>query len=108
MERDKSKMLITNVSAPQTTDVEINRQSDMLGIQLSGTATTLNVQVLGQADPNAPFVVIGGFDQAFNVKQSMTSMGVYNFYIGTLTNIRVNVAQVSGGYVNVFIVSTRG
>lgn len=34
MERDKSKMLIANVSAPQTTDVEINRQSDMLGIQL--------------------------------------------------------------------------
>lgn len=108
MEREKSKMLIANVTAAQVTDVEINHQADMLGIQLSGTATTLNVQILGQADPDAPFVVLGGFDQAFNVKQSLTSMGVYNYYIGTLSKIKVNVAQVSGGYVNVYIITTRG
>lgn len=99
---------LRNVTAAQTSDLIINREADMLSLQLTGTATTLNVQVLGRTDPEGNYVAIGGFDQAFGVKNALTSMGVYNFYIGGLCDIKLNVAQVVGGYVNVYVASTRG
>lgn len=99
---------LREVTTAQTSKLAINHEADMLSLQLTGTATTLNVQVLGRTDPQGTYVAIGGFDQAFSIKSSVTSMGVYNFYIGGLCDVKLNIVQVVGGYINVYAATTRG
>ena len=98
-------LLIDKASSATISDVYINGNCDVLGIQVSGTFSSATIKAQGVVDADSTdWVDIGAIDLAdMSAKKSgITAKGVYEIPIESLYKIRVNVTAVSGGNVSVF------
>ena len=72
-------------------------------VQVGGTATAFEVQVLGQADINANFEPLSCINMGnFDVDNKITAAGIYAVPASGICKIKTIVNSVAGGAVTVF------
>ena len=72
-------------------------------VQAGGTATNIDVQILGQADINADFVPLSCINMTtFDVDSKITAAGIYAVPADGVCKIKAKVNSVAGGNVTVF------
>lgn len=72
-------------------------------VQAGGTATNIDVQILGQTDINADFVPLSCINMTtFDVDSKITAAGIYAVPVDGVCKIKAKVNAVSGGKVTVF------
>lgn len=86
MIRDKMKLVLDGKSIAGESEVIPNAVGEMLFVQVDGTASAFTLQVQGRCNRGSgEFVNLTGFDGAFNTKNSVTSTGVYTYYVEGMT-----------------------
>lgn len=107
MIRDKMKLVLDGKTVAGESEVIPNAVGEMLFVQVDGTASAFTLQVQGRCNRGSgEFVNLTGFDGAFNTKNSVTSTGVYTYYVEGMTELKVNLVSVVGGAISVYAMTT--
>ena len=83
----------------------VNVQADLLAVEVSGTATSMTIKMQGRSnnENNNEWFDLACVDATtFDVKQSISSTGIYNVAIDGIKEVRANITAVSGGSVTIF------
>ena len=99
--RNIAELKMENVTSAGTSSVYVNNTCDLCSVQVFGTATAMKVQIQGMMDiasetwenlalfNNSDLTLIEGDD-------GITSAGIYSVMIDGVTQVRINVASVTG------------
>lgn len=72
-------------------------------VQVNGTATNIDVQILGQTDINADFVALSCINMTnFDVDSKIAATGIYAVPVDGVCKIKAKINAVAGGNVTVF------
>ena len=99
--RNTADMKMENVTAAAVSSVFTNTNCDLCSVQVYGTATAMKVQVQGMTDADSEtWVNLAVFDNSdlslIEGDDGITAAGIYSAMIEGVTQIRVNVASVTG------------
>ena len=98
-------LLIEQATTAMSSDVFINNSCDVLGLQIEGTFSAVEVIVKGSlSDSGDTWFELGAIDLGNLAKKTPTvdAQGLYEIPIETAYRVRVDVVSVSGGYVSVY------
>lgn len=100
---------LKDASAAQESPITVNTQGELLTLQVEGTATSVQLQVLGLSDmASDEYYPLSGLTNAYDLVTTIKSKGLYFFGIDGVSKIKVNLLSVSGGKASVFGKITKG
>lgn len=104
--RNIAEMKMENVTSASQSSVFVNNTCDLCSVQVFGTATAMKIQIQGMTDTTSEtWVDLAVFDNSdltlTEGDNGITSAGIYSAMIEGVTQVRINVASVTGGAVNV-------
>lgn len=93
-----------NVSTPLESSPITVGQGDLLTVEVSGTASSMDLVVEGCADLNSSnYTLISGINlQDLSTIDSISANGLYQFSVSGLGRLVLNLTSVSGGPITVF------
>ena len=99
--RNIAELKMENVTSAGTSSVYVNNTCDLCSVQVFGTATAMKVQVQGMTDAESEtWVDLAVFDNSdltlTEGNDGITSAGIYSVMIDGVTQVRINVASVTG------------
>lgn len=101
-----AELKIAEATSAVTSSVFVNSNCDLCAVQVYGTATAMKVQIQGMTDADsATWENIASFNMGdlslTEGDDGMTAAGIYSVSVAGVTQVRINVASVSGGNVSV-------
>lgn len=104
--RNIGTIKIAAASSATTSAVFTNNVCDTCALQIWGTASAFKVQLQGMVDAASnAWVSIASYDKddltVVDGTTGMTSAGIFTVDVSGVRKIRINLASVSGGNVNV-------
>lgn len=94
---------LKNVSSAMESNPTINVDGDVLCIEVEGTASSCEIEVLiGSDRVSDGYYPITGIDPQFNLVENITKNGCYIYGIEGYSRIKVNLKSVSGGDISIF------
>ena len=99
--RNIADLRMEGVTAASVSPVFTNTSCDLCSVQVYGTATAMKVQVQGMTDADSEtWVDLAVFDNSdlslVEGDDGITEAGIYSVMIEGVTQIRINVASVTG------------
>jgi len=83
----------------------VNVQSDLLAVEISGTASSMTIKMQGRANNqnNSEWFDLACIEaKTFDVVESISATGIYNVDISGVKEVRANITAISGGNVTIF------
>ena len=101
-----AELKITEATSAVTSSVFTNNNCDLCAVQIFGTATAMKIQVQGKTDSqSSTWESIASFNMGdltlSDGNIGMTTAGIYAVSVAGITQVRINVASVTGGNVSV-------
>lgn len=99
--RNIADLKMENVTSASVSSVFTNTNCDLCSVQVYGTATAMKVQMQGMTDAESEtWVDLAVFDNSdlslVEGDDGITEAGIYSVMIEGVTQIRINVASVTG------------
>lgn len=92
------------VEEQQESNVLKNGIGSILILQVEGNASLFEIKVEGSIDneSNEYYDIAVINNENFEVKNKIENIGIYTVGVDGYSNIKLNLASVSGGYISVF------
>lgn len=97
-------LLISGATGATVSPEFINNECDICSVQVSGTFSAVSLTIQGVTDTSGgEWTDIAAADlQSYDIKNPITSAGIYETGIEGISKVRVKVTSVTGGSVSVF------
>ena len=104
------KKFFTEQKTPSVSETMTNTRGTVLTIQATGAATSFEYEVLGCSDlESGEFVVLNGINTgSYSIYNQVSELGIYQYDITGIGQIKVNLASVSGGDLTITGISSEG
>lgn len=91
------------ITSAKESEITYNTKGEALTLQIEGTGTGMNIQVLGCADmASDEFHVLYGLDTAYARSNAITKNGIYSYGIDGISKIKLLVTAMTGGKLTAF------
>lgn len=104
MRVDNNYYSIKNATQAVESEITVNKCSDTLYVEVTGTASALQMQVLGLADrAGTSWNRLCAINMAdYSTNDNITAKGLYGFPISGVAEFKVKLLSVTGGNVTAF------